>query len=376
MTLKTIEVVNSDHTEIVIPEQQWAALKEQYSQDEIKDVISSAIDEFEIPMPMRKITKQDAIDSFNDLCAYDVTQTIKTGNTFSRYEYTHDMGMDYLSQCRVGNESSDYFHQYNRFLCDSINAPSPYRSWTVPKFRNGFLNALFTMKFKEVDMNKLRSAIALRKYIASQYKPIIAKTVYEIFDAKNILDFSSGWGDRLAGFYAARGVESYTGIDPNGNLQDGYSKQMELYSSLIPETKTAEIIEACAEDALPMMNKQFDTIFTSPPYFNIEKYTQDDNQSYKRYRKFNSWMDDFLLPVLAMSWDKLRPNGVMIINIADVYSGHTVNKICDHMIDYMQTLPKCTFNGSISMQLAKRPNSNAKRQDGVFVEPMWIFSKR
>jgi len=371
-----MDVVNSDHTEIVIPEQQWAAMKEQYSQDEIKDVISTAIDEFGIPMPMRKITKQDAIDSFNDLCAYDVSQTIKTGNTFSRYEYIHDIGTDYLSQCRVGNEASDYFHQYNRFLCDSINSPSPYRSWTIPKFRNGILNALFSLKFSEVNMNKLRSAIALRKYTASQYKPVIAKAVYEIFDAKNILDFSSGWGDRLAGFYAARGVESYTGIDPNGNLQDGYSKQMELYSSLIPETKTAEIIEACAEDALPMMNKQFDTIFTSPPFFNIEKYTQNDNQSYKRYRKFNSWMADFLLPVLEMSWDKLKPNGVMIINIADVYSGHTVNKICDPMIDFMQTLPKCTVNGSISMQLAKRPNSNAKRQDGVFVEPMWIFSKQ
>jgi len=376
MTLTTTDVVNSDHTEIVIPEQQWITMKEQYSRDEIKDVISSAIDEFEIPMPLRKITKQDAINSFNDLRTYDITQTIKTGDTFSRYNYDHDMGEDYLSQCRVGNEASDYFHQYNRFLCDSINAPSPYRSWTIPKFRNGVLNALFTMKFKEVDMTKLRSAIALRKYIASQYKPVIAKAVYEIFDAKDILDFSSGWGDRLAGFYAAKGVNSYTGIDPNGNLQDGYSKQMELYSSLIPETKTAEIIEACAEDALPLMNKQFDTIFTSPPYFNIEKYTQDDNQSYKRYRKFNSWMDDFLLPVLEMSWDKLKPNGVMIINIADVYSGHTVNKICDPMIDYVQSLPKCTFKGSLSMQMAKRPNSNAKRQDGVFVEPMWIFAKQ
>jgi hypothetical protein len=374
MVLKTTDVANKERTEIVIPSEQWTWMCENYTQDDIKAVISSAIDEFEIPMPMRKITEEDAIQAFKDLCAYDITETIKTGNTFSRYDYTHDMGNDYLSQCRVGNAASDYFHQYNRFLCDSINAPSPYRSWTIPKFRNGILNAMFTLKFKEVNMTKLRSAIALRKYIASQYKPVIAKAVYEMFDAKDILDFSSGWGDRLAGFYAANGVRSYTGIDPNRNLQAGYTKQMDLYSTMV-DGKTAEIIEGCAEDVLPDLDKQFDTIFTSPPYFNIEKYTQEENQSWKKYKKFDLWMEEFLLPVLTMSWSKLKPNGVMIINIADVYSGHTVNKICDRMIDYVETLPNCKFCGSLSMQMAKRPNSNSYRTDGIFVEPMWIFEK-
>jgi tRNA1(Val) A37 N6-methylase TrmN6 len=374
MTLQTIDMVNDDKTEILIPADQWTSMLENYSQDDIKAVISAAIDEFDIPMPMRKITEQDAIIAFNDLCDYDVNTLIKSGDTFSRYDYTHDMGTDYLSQCRVGNAASDYFHQYNRFLCDSINAPSPYRSWTNPKFRNGILNALFTLKFKEVNMTKLRSAIALRKYIASTFKPVIAKAVYEIFDSKNILDFSSGWGDRLAGFYAAEGALTYTGIDPNTNLQAGYTKQIEMYSAL-DRDKTAKVIEGCAEDILPDMTERFDTIFTSPPFFNIEKYTHDDNQSFKRYRKFDGWMNGFLLPVVEMAWNKLKPNGVMIVNIADVYSGHRINQICDRMIDFVETLPNSKFAGSLSMQMAKRPNSNATRQNGVFVEPMWIFEK-
>ena len=31
--------------------------------------------------------------------------------------------------------------------------------------------------------------------------------------------------------------------------------------------------------------KKFDLIFTSPPYYTLERYTQEDNQSWKKYKK-------------------------------------------------------------------------------------------
>ena len=42
------------------------------------------------------------------------------------------------------------------------------------------------------------SAFRLGTYIATQFKPIVAKTVYEMTDAKRVLDTSCG-SDRLAG---------------------------------------------------------------------------------------------------------------------------------------------------------------------------------
>ena len=38
----------------------------------------------------------------------------------------------------------------------------------------------------------------------------------------------------------------------------------------------------------------FDTIFTSPPYFNTEKYSLHDTQSYLRYKKIDDWNTNFL----------------------------------------------------------------------------------
>ena len=42
----------------------------------------------------------------------------------------------------------------------------------------------------------------LGTYIATQFKPIVAKTIYDMTDAKTVLDTSMGWGDRLTGFFA------------------------------------------------------------------------------------------------------------------------------------------------------------------------------
>ena len=53
-----------------------------------------------------------------------------------------------------------------------------------------------------------------------------------------------------------------------------YKKQIELYSKY--KTKEVNIINSPAEDVdFKNLNKKFDFIFTSPPYFNIERYTQE-----------------------------------------------------------------------------------------------------
>lgn len=116
-----------------------------------------------------------------------------------------------------------------------------------------------------------------------------------------------------------------------------------------------------------------DTVFTSPPYFNVEKYSNDDTQSYKRYKKIDEWLVNFLFKAIDMSYKTLKKDGYLIINISDVYSGHKINHICDPMNYYIQSLGM-KYEGVIGMKMAKRPNSKAIN-NGVFVEPIWIWKK-
>ena len=202
----------------------------------------------------------------------------------------------------------------------------------------------------------------------------VVECLYDIFEAKNILDFSSGWGDRLSGFYSSEKTVSYTGIDPNQRLYKEYEKQNKLYKKY--KNKDVQLFEACAEDFdLNQLNKKFDFIFTSPPYFNIEKYTQEENQSWKKYRKFDVWLNEFLFKTLRNAWEQLEEGGVLAINISDVYSGHRINNICDPMNDFISSLDNSFYMGCLGMKMSKRPNNKTTQKEGTFVEPVWFFSK-
>lgn len=365
-----VSYIDVSSSNLYISTEAWADLNRSYTKEEIKLAISAAIDEHGIEVPKDSIDLESAHNDFLKLKELDSVSLLKSGETFTRYDYKYELSDRYIDSCNIGNKSSNIFHQDSRYLCDSINAPSPYRSWYVSKFRDTLLNCLWTLKFDYIDLKVLKSALHLRKYVASQFRPSAAKCVYDLFKSKRVLDFSSGWGDRLNGFMSCEGTESYVGIDPNKRLIEGYNNQIKEYNT---SNKSIKMISSCAEDV--DIEDTFDTVFTSPPYYNIERYTGEDDQSWKRYKKLDRWLNEFLFPVLSKSWDRLESGGNMIINISDVYSNHTINKICDPMNDFLSTLKGSSYNGCMGLRMAKRPNSKARQKDGVFVEPMWMWKK-
>lgn len=374
--LKTL--VNDDN-EIYVSKSYWKELNEKYSKDEIKQALSDAIEEFQVPLPYKKITEEDALEDYNKLINLDAISLLNKGNVVTRYDYKYQLSDWYIDASNVGLKSSDYFHQSARWKADSTNAPSPYRTWTTERFRLTLFNALWTLKFEEINTHNLKTAIALRKYIAGQFRPAAAKAMYNLFDAKIILDPSAGWGDRLSGFLAYRTEQdkidklgwydeiAYIGTDPNRSID--YDRQVNFL-----DKKAEGYVKV---EHRPFENishyEEFDFIFTSPPYFNIEKYSKDPEQSYLKYRKFDDWLNWFLNEYVSNMWKSLDNGGHLAINISDVYSGHRINNICDPMNDFLTELGG-TYLGTIGLRMPKRPNSKAIK-DGIFVEPIWIWKK-
>jgi len=356
--------------EINISPNEWTVLNMTETKEDIIELLSRVIDEFDLPMPMRKITEQEALEDFRALQKQDSSALVKDGEFYSRYGYNFGYIDKYIDISPVGGKASDYFHQHSRYLCDSINSPSPHRCWTIKKFRTSLFGALWSLKHKEVNSNVLRTCLGLRKYIASQFRPSAAKAIYEHFGSKDVLDFSAGWGDRLAGFHAAKGTETYLGLDPNARLQDGYAAQGRLYNT----GKDSIVIRRPAEDFdFSHMSGWFDTIFTSPPYFIIERYTSEADQSWQRYKKLENWLEHFLFKVLENATPTLKSGGHLILNISDVYCNHTINKICDPMNAKIATLGY-EYVGGMGLRFPKRPNSNAEGK-GIFCEPIWVWRK-
>lgn len=359
---------NIINRELIITTDEFSFIKEQLSKDDGVKLINDFIEtNFELlDFPIEEPTNSDVMDDINGVIDFDFEKLINNTEWFSRYKYERLFNDIVINQSTKGLRISGKHTHEQRMKCDSINSPSPYRVWNNYKFRKSMLSALWSLKIDKVNNKTLKSCISMRKYVASQFRPTSAITIYNMFNAKNVLDLSSGWGDRLVGYHFSN-AESYTGIDPNESLQIGYTNIIDML-----DIKGANMNIGCAEDF--EHKRTYDFIFTSPPYFNVERYTQDETQSFKKFRKLDEWLNGFLFKSLENAYNKLEDGGYMVINISDVYSNHRVNKICDPMCNFVVEKLGAEYLGCIGYRMSKRKNSKSD-SNGVFAEPIWIFGK-
>ena len=151
------------------------------------------------------------------------------------------------------------------------------------------------------------------------FRPATAKALYELYGKENskVLDTSSGFGGRLLGFFTAKNTSEYVGIDPN--TADSCNKFI-LYMSRYFTNKKAYVNQIGSEDFTienyPQYENYFDISFTSPPYFNIERYSDDITQSHVKFNTYDLWVDGFYRNTIYNSCNALKLDGVFAVNIS------------------------------------------------------------
>jgi len=309
------------------------------------------------PFPIHKPSEQDGMEDFLSLKKQSFLHLVEHKPWTSRSELDDKLCYPLvLAKSNIGNKSSNCFHWQARMACDSLTAPSPIRAWYDRKLRKNIEGSVYYQ-----DSHK--SALTMRGYTASQFRPSAAKALFEWLQAKDVYDPCGGWGDRLSAALASK-LDSYHCRDLNPLVFAGYALQQQSY---ISTTQTSFEYRGAEVDC-PKANA-FDLVFTSPPYWKVEKY-QGENQSFRQYKKFDEWMEGFLYPMATHSWEALKDEGFMAINISDCYANHTYNRICMPLLDYcMNNLPNCSFAGFMGYEITPRKNG------GPNAEPIVLFSK-
>ena len=390
-----------------IDKKEWEHIKNTFDKEDVKESLAKVAMTYEIPYA--EISKKDAHRHYLKLKGMKHTDILVEGEWFAREgtEYRYGLSFEgkqqYFRRINTGNQSSNYFQQANRWSVDGAVSPGPQRTWENEKFMTSLMGSAYSLKMDKINRNVLRTMIGLRKYICAQFKPNVSKVIYDKLNSKNVLDFSAGWGDRLAGFYAGETSEYYLGIDPRKENHPIYEEQSEFYDkhrSMFEPNKTSEFICQPAEDVdFTKYKDKFDTVFTSPPYFNVERYSYDDTQSWVKYKEIDEWNENFLQKTLKNLWCSVKSGGYLLVNISDVYSNSKWStergwlEICNPMNDFLSTFTDSEYQGCIGMELAKRPNSGGagtaksddyseeslkkakETKDKTFCEPIWIWRK-
>jgi hypothetical protein len=202
---------------------------------------------------------------------------------------------------------SRYMSPMDVFLDDCLLRAALQRSWRVWPDRYGANAATLRRMLKTFPGSAS----------VSNFRPTAARNIIGALsqDGGVVLDFSAGYGGRLVGALALK--RQYLGIDPCGQQLDGLEKTRRWLQSVGTKRGSAEILRGCAEDILPTMpSRSVDLVFSSPPYYDWEKYSDEPTQSFLRHRPYENWVAGFLGPVIAQSYRVLRRSGHLALNVS------------------------------------------------------------
>jgi hypothetical protein len=209
------------------------------------------------------------------------------------------------------------------------------------------------------------------------FKPMNARAVWEYICPVwrgRVLDFSSGYGGRMLGAMTSNLRYHYTGIDPNTRTFRG----LEALGELLTEQNLGAgySMNCVPSEEFDIEPGSYDAAFSSPPYFNLETYTDETTQCMNRYTNLVAWFDGYVAPTLKMVHRGLDRDGIYAVNIADYKNGKEQFAI----VEQWKTLSEkigFEYCEQIDMILNVRPGvGNGKLEKAYKSEGVYIFRKR
>jgi hypothetical protein len=355
-----------------IPADEWAQLRATKSEDELVAHLEAVLKGCPIPYP--KISDQKAAEAFDDLCMLPFDRLFGEGPIALLRSPDAPQAPYHLALKPPGNAASNQLFYVQRWATPRAEAPSVERRWHDPELRRKVYRRFLKLSgVHEVSPATMRQALCVTGGTPSQFKPGVARALYELTGAQDVLDFSAGWGDRLVGFCAAPGTRRYVGIDPNRALHPLYQEVAARYA----RGKSTEFICGPAEEAL-LPAASFDLAMTSPPYFGVERYAAGAewarDQSWARYATAEAWRAGFLAQAIRRVWAALRPGGVLAVNLADVKVRGEQIPLCAWLRQEVTACESSVPLPVIGLRLQAGNYSTIDRTR-LSGEPVWMWSK-
>ena len=264
-----------------------------------------------------KIYKLDKNKLKNILKSFKLSISIKKPNLnieFNKFSYPNTsikeycfIELDYYKNLEI-NQLADYYTEPCRIECETNNE-SPLKYFNENK-----------NKLKNLSKQEMRKIIYKGVRTCSNFNIVFSINILKIFKPKVWIDISSGWGDRLisAICYNLLGgkLKKYIGSDPNPCLHPHYEKMTkELGDSSLYKVIQNGFIEA--DFSKYLKKDKCDLIFSSPPFFTVEKYSQSKEDSITQFNSIETWTHGFLFKSIEKSYTLLKQNGYLVLYIED-----------------------------------------------------------
>lgn len=237
--------------------------------------------------------------------------------------------------CSGYNEGYNISALFNphRFDTRTKKSESILSGWNNnPKYREQVARFIVRVKqqvppksqfFKFVDVGS-----AGYQYV-NEFRPYLARDIYKkyVHEGDKVLNPCAGWGGRLIGFAACMFSDvEYVETDPATETYNGLVK-LKDFLRLGDNVKQYNL----PFEDLPVEDNYFDFVFTSPPYFDVERYSDEETQSYVRYNSLDTWKEHFFFPMVDKIINCMKPGASCLLNVGNV--SYKLDSILENYLD-------------------------------------------
>ena len=224
------------------------------------------------------------------------------------------------SRSRIGNNVVDYFtfrqrlETKGKYDINFFEFIQNIEEFKKKKFIQTMLTYYKDVKNKNNTKNEyivLKEVYNICISAINIMRPLNCMEIYTKYKGKRVLNFCAGWGGSAVAA-AALNLDAYYGVEINSDLKQPYDNMITFL-----QTKCATKFENIICDAVDVdySNMNYDTVFSSPPYYFLEKYANN-----VKYGSKKDMDDKFYRPLFAKTYNGLQPGGHYIINVCkEVY---------------------------------------------------------
>ena len=219
----------------------------------------------------------------------------------------------------------------------------------------------------------------------ANFPPKVARDIYtryfdNVTEPLNCLDTSSGFGSRMSAVLLSG--NSYYSTDPNPNLHEKLFECAKwMYDNgFIKQNQHCELIKQGSEVFVEEWENMMDVSFTSPPYFNLEKYCDDDSASTQNYDNYDLWLENFAKPTIDNTYKYLKIGGYAMINIKNMTNGKKLN-LFDDWLELFNQHEGFEFVEIFNMEQTSKKvvglyaNYDKSKANNQNIEPVMVFRK-
>lgn len=228
---------------------------------------------------------------------------------------------------------------------------------------------------KSVTPSEIRSSLELiGGNVATNFKAMNAKALYEYYTPKGgiIYDFSCGFGGRMLGALTSKNNYMYVGCEPCEETYNGLVQLGNYIEHLSGDRNRYTILKQGSEvysNELKDFEGACDFAFSSPPYFNLERYSDEESQCYNMFPEIDDWLEGYVRPTIKNIYKVLKDNGKYAVNIADFNVGSQRIEFVNEWIRISQEEGFGLID-EISMGVNVRKgygHDRATKREGIFV---------